>query len=235
MNSARIWRFHEPSDTPYAGCGLRSPARLAYNPCQQCTIGATYESPTPLVFEWEVGSDKIGDFAWPGGGRAVAVTRVIDHLVENQVPHIKPGEIEMFQDPKLKRPKNLRRAKPRVWLPYEGPELVELVVEHRVHILPESTTIVVQRCDHCGRELRNLDGVEIRSHRWSQEIMDLVPHHVARVPGRGIFVSRADVGAAGIFRTHEFPHAILCTDAVKALLESASFTNLDFLEYGDIV
>ena len=141
----------------------------------------------------------------------------------------------MVQDPKIKRPQNLRRAKPRVWLPYEGPKFVELVVEHRVHILAESTTIVVRRCDYCGRELRNLDGVEIKQHRWSPEIMDLVPDLVPRVPGRGIFVSSSDVGAAGMFRTHEFSHPIFCTDEVKALLQSANFTNLDFLECGDIV
>lgn len=235
MSASKIWKIVQPLDTPYAQCGLRSPAKLIKNPCNHCTLGATYETPTPLEFEWEVGADKIGDFVWPGMGRTAVNTRVIDFLVANKVPMVKAGEVEMIQDPKLKRPKNPRRAKPRVWLPYEGPTLVELVVEHEVHILPESTTVVVDTCNCCGRKNRRVDGVESKAHRWSPEIMDLVPHHVPRVPGRGLFFSSADVGAVGMFRVCEFSALILCTDDARALLRAAKFTNLDFVEYGDVV
>lgn len=148
---------------------------------------------------------------------------------------MKAGPIEMVQDPKLKRPQNTRRAKPRVWLPYEGPPLVELVVEHYVHVRPETTTEVTSKCGVCGRESRDLVGLEVKQHLWSQKIMDLVPHHVPRVSGQGLFVARADVAKAGLFRTHQFSAAIFCTDEIKVMLEEAKFTNLDFLECGDII
>ena len=131
MSTSNIWQLWEPLDTPHAQCGLRSPPQVTHVPCTHCYLDATYELPTPLAFEWEAGSDRIGDFVWPGPWRAAVVTRVIDYLAKNKVPMIKAGTIEMVQDPRLKRPKSPRRAKPRVWLPYEGPTLVELVVEHR--------------------------------------------------------------------------------------------------------
>lgn len=231
MNRGTIWKLVEPFDTRYAQCGLRSPARVTSNPCAHCTIGQTYELPMPLVFEWEVGSDTIGDFAWPGLGRVAVTQRVLSVLAE--VSSVEGGDIDMIQDPKLKRPKNPRRAKPRVWLPYTGPELRELIVPHHTHTLPETTFDIVKRCAICGRERRNLVGVEVKQHKWSTEIEDLVPIRTPRAPGQGLFVSGADVRKAGLFRVHELPVPILCTDAIKAKLEEAKLTNLDFLEYGE--
>lgn len=233
MNNSKVWRLMEPSGTGYAQCALGSPVKITHKPCSQCTIGDSYVVPKPLVFEWEPGSDQIGDFVWPSGTRVAVQERVFKSLAK--VPDIEPSNVEMFQDPKLKRPKNPRRAKPRVWLPYEGPPLVELIVNHYVHVLPETTTEVVERCATCGRENRHLTGGESKQRRWSPEKEDLVPNPKPRVPGQGIFASKTDVKSVDIFRTYEFPGFILCTDEVKALLEGAQFTNLDFLEYGDIV
>ncbi len=234
MSTAKVWKIAEPMDSRFARCDLRSPERVLDPPCKKCGLGDKYVMPTPLQFEWEAGSDQIGDFVWPGRGRVAVIEAVVSFLVGKTVS-VKAGPIEMVQDPKLKRPKSLRRSKPRVWLPYEGPALVELVVEHHVGILPETTTEVSSKCAQCGREARELTGVEVKQHLWSPEIMDLVPHHVPRIPGQGVFVARADVVTAGLFRLAQFPYAIFCTDEVKALLEGAQFTNLDFLECGDVV
>ncbi len=229
----KIWKIEEPLQTSYAQCWLRSPPLLKSSPCKACDFGNTYEKPSPLAFEWEVGSNKIGDFVWPGGGRTAVVERVIEVLSE-RVPYVKAGAIEMVQDSRLKRPKNPLRGKPRVWLPYSGPPLMELVVGHQAPILPETTTVVMDRCATCGRENRHLTGVEIKQHRWSQEIEDLVPRYVPRTPGQGVFVSKSDVGH-GIFRANMIVPGILCTDEVKAVIEGAKLTNIDFLEYGDVV
>lgn len=229
----KIWRLMMPLDAGYAQCGLRSPPVSTHSPCPQCTIGDTYMTPSPLVFEWEPGSDQIGDFAWPSGSRVAVREPVMELLIAKKFA-VKAGAIEMIQDPKLKQPKNPRRAKPRVWLPYTGPQLVELVVEHAVHILPETTTVVARQCALCGRERRHLVGAEVKQHLWSKESRTLLPLVKSRVSEQGIFVSSADVGASGFFTTYEFDF-ILCTDEAKAALEEAKFTNLDFWEYGDVV
>jgi hypothetical protein len=39
----------------------------------------------------------------------------------------------------------------------------------------------------------------------------------------------------GIFRVAEFPGWILCTDEVKQLIESHGFTNVSFLEMGEVL
>lgn len=232
MTIGRIWEPVEPLHKAYAQCWLRSPQVCLDEVCPKCKTGTKYMMPTPLAFEWEAGSDRVGDFIWPGGGRAAVIEHVAHHLAEKGLS-VKAGPIEMVQDPKLKKPKNPRRAKPRVWLPYEGPPVVELVVDHYVHIRPETTTQVRSTCAVCGRVSRNLVGGENKQRRWSQEMKDLVPIREPRIPGKGLFVSRDELGAAGLFRTYEFPYAIFCTDEVKALFEKAQFTNLDFLECGE--
>lgn len=234
MSTSKIWRLIMPFDTTYAQCGLRSPDVLTHSPCDACDFGDTYETSTPLVFEWEAGSDQIGDLAWPCGERLVAQESAFN-FISGRVPSIKAGPIEMIQDPRLKRPKNLRRAKPRVWLPYAGPPLAELVVNHYVHTLPTTTTVVMDKCAVCGRENRHLTGVEVKQHRWSQEVGDLVPHLKARVPGQGVFISHTEVDGVGLFRAKEIVPGVLCTDEVKAAIEGAKLTNIDFLEYGDVV
>lgn len=234
MSKARIWRLAEHRDAGYASCWLRSPPVCLDEVCPACRTGTKYMSPTPLALEWEAGSDTIGDFSWPSGDRVAVQQRVIE-LLSGRYDTIHAGDVAMIQDPKLKRSKNRTRGKPRVWLPYEGPRLVELVVTHLANIAPETTMVVDDPCPTCRRASRRLIGFELKEHRWSQEVMDLVPYSKSRVPGQGVFVPRSEVGGAGIFRAKEVVPGILCTDEVKALLEEAKFTNLDFLEYGDIV
>lgn len=231
----KIWQLADLVGSTWAQCALRSPPRATHHPCAKCTFGSSYEMmPIPLAFEWEPGSDQIADFVWPSSVRVAVQEHVIELLVAKG-ERVRAGDIEMVQDPKLKRPKNLRRAKPRVWLPYTGPKLVELVIDLYVHALPETTTIVMDRCDTCGRENRHLTGVESKKRVWSPARRELVPDQTPRVPGQGLFVSCAEVGAAGLFRTYEFPGTLLCTDGVKAAIEEAKLTNIDFLEYGDLV
>ena len=59
--------------------------------------------------------------------------------------------------------------------------------------------------------------------------------HIPRSRGEGLFVRRAELGDADIFRIREFPGPIYCTDRVKDFIEASGFTNVDFLEVGDVV
>jgi hypothetical protein len=195
-------------------------------------IGNVYEMPVPLVLEWEVGSDTVGDFTWPSGGR-VAVKQSAFEAMATRLPDLISAPVEMVQDPKLKVPKRKSRSKPRVWLPYQGPPLVELVVDRFVQLLPETTTELVSRCEVCGSESRKLVGVEVKQHKWDPSRQDLVSLVIPRVIGKGLFVPEASAESAPFFRSKDFPQPILCTEKARDLILSLRLTNVDFLEYGE--
>lgn len=236
MSTRMIWRMVEPFETSFAPAGLRSPMKLIVpGLCTRCGRGKRYITPKPLVFEWEPGSDVIGDFTWPDATR-VAVKRTVFNELAKRFRGFHSESVEMVQDPKLKRPERLtKRTKPRVWLPYTGPELVELWPEHTVSFLPETTIVTSYACDDCGWEFRNISGVESKSHVYSQEMGKLVPNLKPRSPGMGVFVKASELLEAPIFHVEEFTAPILCTDEVRAFIQSKGFTNIDFLEFGDVV
>jgi hypothetical protein len=78
-------------------------------------------------------------------------------------------------------------------------------------------------------------GGEVKSHLYDADKGILVRDLQPRVPGKGLFVAASDVKDAPIFRTEEFTRAVWCTDEVKSFIEREGFTNVDFLEYGDVV
>jgi len=231
-----LWRLFEPYETSFARCGMRSQPRTLKKPeCARCGRGAIYERfPKPMILVWQPDSDVVGDFSFTGGRAAVKRT-VFDALAQ-VFSGIVAERIEMDQDPKLKRPKRVtKRTKPRVWLPYEGPPLVEMWIERMISYLPNTTVVVYDHCEDCGRGLRDIVGVEKVDSNWIEETADLIPYRIPRVPGQGVFVRESDLGGVKIFRVEEFTRMILCTDEVKSFIEERGFTNVDFLEYGNVV
>ena len=236
MNKGTLWYLKEPLDTSFAQAGGRSPdKRIVPALCARCGRGARYVTPRPLILEWEPGADVIGDFTWPGGGR-VAVKRTVFDILARKFSGFHAENVEMVQDPKLKRPKRpASRSKPRIWLPYTGPELVELWPDCPVPFLPATTFEVAWRCEDCGNEPLQLSGIELKMQRYDSDTGELVPDHHPRVPGKGVFVSASAVGDHPIFRLTESAGTILCTDEVKSFVLREGFTNVDFGEYGDVV
>jgi hypothetical protein len=235
MTGKRIWRLVERYGEDFAQCWLRSPPEEIDEPCGSCTVRTTYRIPAPLVLEWEAGSDKIGDFVWPGGGRVALTKTAFDQLAASSLA-VQAGPIEMIQDPKLRKPTRKGKGKPRVWLPYGGPPLVELVVQESVSFLPKTTTKIRNRCKVCGAEALDLDGVEEKGTRWDPKRQDLVRYRKPRVAGKGIFISAAALGERSIFRIAEpFSSGIYCTDNVREFITTRQFSNVDFLDFGDIL
>lgn len=62
-----------------------------------------------------------------------------------------------------------------------------------------------------------------------------VPAHVPRLPGKGVFVHEAELKGANIFRLEEARGRILCTERLKELIEQNGFTNVEFVEVGDVL
>lgn len=225
----RIWRFTTPSDDRYASAGRRgSWTDGNAGNCPECSSSRQTRT-QPLILVWEPGSALVGDFVWAGfGSEVVATERVFDAL-ESSFGGFERGPIEMVDEPDL-----ARGAEPRVRLPYEGPPLYELWTTTRVSADVERSSVRLdRRCSTCGAEVWEVDGVERWDIAFDRDKRELVRTRIGRDPNSGIYVARAELRDAGVFRITQFPGWVFCTDSVRELVREQRFTNVDFLEMGE--
>jgi hypothetical protein len=228
----KIWKLTSPDDDRYAYAlcvGSWSDGAL----CPECTASSE-QRVLPLVFEWEPGSDVIGDFTFAGFGDDIAITkRVADALM--RFGGFELGAIDMFQRRGLKPPKNPARVrKPRVWLSYQGAPLHALWVTKHVPLDFERSSVqVVRKCKTCGEKQFKIEGTEKFSLEVNEDVTAVAEIHTQRVPGKGFYIDERHLADAAIFRLMELDAMVLCTDTVKRFIESQGFTNIAFLECGE--
>jgi hypothetical protein len=231
----RLYDFlRDPSKLMFAGAvtvGTWTDGAL----CPEC-LGSTKRRVRPLVMEWEPESDVVGDFVWVSYSDLAVVERVFADL-EERFGALEAGPVEMVQDPRLKRPQRVtKRSKPRVWLPYEGPKLVELWATHWVHADLECSSIRLdRRCSTCGREQWKIVGLERWEGEWDPGRRVRREVVIPRRAGKGIFVHDADLRGHDIFHIHEAPGSFFCTERAKEHVEERGYSNVAFREVGDVL
>lgn len=213
----KLWRFSDPS-AEYARAGRHGGTWQEGEPSRRVK---------PLTIEWLPDSDVVGDFTWPGLDTDIVITdRVGKALKEAGVTGFDLAPVEMVENSE-----GSKHASPQVKLPYVGPQLWDLWVTAWSKLDRERSTVEVVGKQPDGTEQYEVSGVERREAIWDQERMELVKKRHPRIEGHGLFV-RAETR---ILRVAEFPGWILCTDDVKELIERHSFTNVSFLEMGDVL
>jgi hypothetical protein len=147
------------------------------------------------------------------------------------------GPVEMIQNPRLKKPSRPnRRTKPRVWLPYTGPKLFELWVTACVPMDKRHTTAkLVRDCKTCGSKRYELIGYEDREVLWDPRRMRGILVRKGRTPGQGLYVQKSALGEADIFRVREFDGWVLCTDRVVDFVQERGYSNVTFMEIGEVI
>lgn len=233
----RLYAIKRPSNHLEGGCTEVAPVGdIGYVVCKSCNYYMGRLKPEVRVLEWLEGSDRICDFTWPARLIAEVIVQERVRLALSNEP-IEWIPIEWYQDPKLKRPKRpQKRSKKRVWLPYEGPPVYILWATAWVHAdLDRSSLRLIKDCETCGIKRYLVEGIEEKSSRYDKELKDLVPVYNPRIPGKGIYVHEADLKGANIFRLYESPGRILCTEPLKNLIEQMGFTNVEFIEIGDVI
>jgi hypothetical protein len=220
----KIWVFYDPSDHAYAQAGLRG----TWTPPEE----GPERRIQPLIIEWEPGSDVIGDFTCTGFGSGWVVTEEVGEMLLARFKGFELGPVEMIQDPKLKRTRQItRRAKRRVWLPYDGPPLYEVWATHQVKPdLDRSTLANVRRDEGTDELCYDVEGEE--RIEYSGVFPDLCRKRVPREQGKGIYVVEADLDGADIFDI-EGCGWIFCTHSVREFIIEQQFTNVDFFEMGE--
>ena len=210
----KLFHFHGPVSYDFAYASRRG----TWYPkggkiCSEC--GASRQKRvSPLILEWEPGSDVIGDFVWPGFDDELVVTQKVKDDFEGHFREIEFSSVEFWQNPKQKQPiKKTRRSKPRVWLPYMGPILWDVRPVKWCHLdLLLSNVIVTKKCSTCGA----------------------IFHKVPTTPRRHLVVDLATWAGEDLFRLYESPRFFFCTEQVKEFVEQAGFSNVSFLEDGII-
>ena len=217
----RIWRFHRfPQETGYAQAsqsgGFRG-SRLGFD------ASGRFVS---LVLEWEPGATAVGDFtiAFP---RGVVVTERVAVELSEQFGGISFGPVGFTEDLKLTRTKKTRV--PRIKLPYVGPSLSYIYPEAEVRPNLSHSTFEIDQENQKDGALGNLIGVE------RIEWVERRPTLVERIPGKGLFIDNRDFGSADIFRVLDFPNWIFCTDGVRSYVLEKGYTNVGFLEMGNVL
>lgn len=227
-----MWRLSDPGDGRFAAAGRRGAWKKGTEGasdavCASCASARQVRA-QPLLMVWEPGSCEVGDFTWPGFDSEVVVTPVVLEVLD-QFDGFEPGPVEIVEDSV-----GPRRGK-RVRLPHDGPSLRELWVTAWVGMDRQRSTAELEySCAECGAERWELYGVERWDSHWDQDLKQLVRSKTSRLPDAGIYVQSTVLGDASIFRVEEFPGWVFCTDRVRDVIEKRGFSNVSFLEMGEI-
>jgi hypothetical protein len=180
--------------------------------------------PEPKKFIWNnFGADdkKIADF----------VPAFFDIIVKEEVGDILLDKFKGIEKRSIKiieKVTDIKKKKRLKWYPLEYPNLVLLKMTKRVTILPESTVKI---------QIEMENGIE-RKVFESDSIIGIAKLEdgkiIPRENGKGFYVDKNEIIGYDIFHPED-SGIWLCTNKVKTFCEKEKFTNVYFLEAGDIV
>lgn len=147
-----------PLDEEFARAALMIPDEVFWT-CPEC--GRVHRrGEFQRVIQWPVGrydagSDKVGDFTWHGAAYEMLVTDRIRRVLEEKSVSLRFRPVEMWQDPKLKKPKRVtKKTKRRIWLPYTGPKLWDVEILSWCNLDRALSGLQMKsRCTSCDDEM----------------------------------------------------------------------------------
>jgi hypothetical protein len=178
--------------------------------CAKCKLAARRRV-APLVIEWDYGSNVVGDFTWPASLDEIVVSERVRSCIESHgFSGVRFEPVEMVQRQGLKKPRKESKARTRVWLPYDGPPLWNLVVDSRCHLdIAASARSLVQECEGCNRKRMIV--------------------HESAAP---LVVKRETWQGTDFFCIRETGKMVFVRVAVKQVIEQQGFTNVEMKERG---
>ena len=183
-------------------------------------MGQPFEQGERIRVTWNDYHSKgnvIPDFLY--GGYIVCKREIAIEL--NQIFNkIEIGELEWHKNPKEIAAKDIHRLK---WLPKEEVDLVHIYSKINIPILPQSTVIMSKGND--GKDW-------IKDYIGEETLFGT--KHTPRELGKGIFIDKRKLGDYDFFRIEKSTF-LLCTENVKKHIEKRGFSNVLFLEVGDII
>jgi hypothetical protein len=188
------------------------------------------------VVEWEPGSAEVGDFTLGGLDMQNFVKQEVGEKLRGRFGGLDLGPVDFWQHPKLDKVKRPRT--PRVLLPYRGPPLCYLYATHEVPLDLERSTVTVTRgADGMVTNVSHFEGLE--HFELTGVSPDLCTVRIPRLPGAGLFFRAQALHGLDFWRlahARRWGHSdTFFRDRVKRFIEEAGYTNVKFLEVGEIV
>ena len=169
----------------------------------------------PYRVEWTGG--PIGDFC-SAIGHMVARVEVCQEL-EDRFDGFECRPIEVVE-PKGPRGQKLQQL---------FREICPLV--HHDEAPERSTLLIKNRCERCGRKRTTLEGVEMLPSEEKIGDRWYPTPRKPRSPGMGVLLTSDEMQGAQIVRAG----FLLCTQPVRDWIIERGFSNVSFLEYGEII
>ena len=181
-------------------------------------MGQPYEEGEYIKVTWNDYHSKgnvIPDFLYGG---YIVCKREIAMELKQKFESLELGELEWHKNPKEIVAKDICRLR---WLPKKEVDLVHIYSKINIPILPQSTVIIEKKAN--GEEY-------IDSYIGVESIIGT--KHILREEEKGVFIQQKEIKNFDFFRVG---YPLLCTENVKEYIEKRGFSNVVFLEVGDII
>ena len=198
-----------------------------------------WDEPEPGVageIEWKPGSTTIGDFTWPhgfaGALHVVAKADAAKKLTAN-------FSGATLLDVRVAPPEDGRQRSNQIPHPYDGPPLHVLWITQLASADEKMSTYSDELTEY-GFQQKVYHGVEEWDYDWNADWdaptdPGFAMVHKERKPSQGMFVPEQELAGNDFVRLRQWPGAHLCTDKVRDFVIAHSFTNIIFLEVGNVI
>lgn len=117
---------------------------------------------------------------------------------------------------------------------YKGPEMLELRLAFVVPYNPGISSLRMRSCcTGCRRVSYEVEGMELRPREVKIDDRWVMVDREPRQPGQGVIVFEQDLDGRDFFTFGDWLQ--LCTERAKRFIEERGWTNVSFIEYGEVV
>lgn len=216
----KIWNLSDPENHYYAGAET-----LGAFQQPQPKYGRGVRT-SPLIIRWDGQAKVAGDFTFPTDKDVMLKRSVGEELLAAGFRDFVLGSVEI----RNRDQKTLRRNLP-LGLAYE---FAEILIRKLVPLEKTKSTFVTEL--NRGKIYYKMPGLaHTKLENWDAKTghMDII--FVPREKGKGFFVPESLLAGCDIFQVSEFEGRFLCTDRFKEYVVKRGYTNVSFLEVGDVI
>ena len=182
---------------------------------------------TPLIVKLDSQTRLFGDFTFPSVISDVMVRRVVgEELLRTGFLGFDLGPVQLQAKPgKVSR---------NVALEELSGEFAEILIKKIIPL--EKTKSIFTTESSMGKTYFKMPGVaHFESDNWNPEIPHLERILIPRETGKGFFIPESALDGCDVMRVSHFEAWSLCTDRFRDFVLKRGYTNVAFLEVGDVV
>jgi len=218
--AAKIWLLNDPMDDHFA-----SAARVG----TWKKISGKDIRVSPLVLEWQRGSEIVGDFLWPSFEGDIAVVERVFRELQERFGGIEARPVKVIRPKWRRRQRRSKNGSLTIWS--QDFHFVDVRLLHQVDWDWDKSCI--RTTEEEGQIIHEVLGGERLKVEVDPETFEVRSQRLLRVEGGGIFVKASLLEGHSFFKVSQSKWN-LCTDAVRHFILEKGYTNVDFCEVGEL-